>query len=64
MPRYSVLVFHGRLVHAGKGYADGDRKRLHCYLGGRELLEGLEKNPELLDQTDAEGELSTDLSWQ
>ena len=77
VPPYSVLVFHGRLVHAGKGYKDAPHKRLHCYLGGRELLEKLEQQAKegikpndtgaLLDTTDAEvdgQELSTSLSWE
>eukprot|EP01046_Picozoa_sp_COSAG06_P032611 COSAG06_NODE_3273_length_5579_cov_3.094708_5_plen_137_part_00 len=75
VPPYNVLVFHGRLVHTGKGYGN-DRKRLHCYLGGPELLKKLQEQVEagikpsdtgaLLNSTDPEvdgKELSTSLSW-
>lgn len=44
MPPYSVLLSHGRLVHAGMGYDDA-RSRLHCYIGGPKMLSETRPRP-------------------
>ena len=33
VPPFSMIFFHGRLLHAGRGYAKM-HTRLHCYVGG------------------------------
>jgi hypothetical protein len=72
VPPYHVLLFHGRLVHAGMGYKE-TRLRLHCYIGGPKLLAALKKDElqaikpsdadALLNTTDADADLSTSLEW-
>ena len=52
-------IFHGRLSHAGVGYAMR-HSRLHCYIGDRRVERVL--TPEFLDQSDLV-DRNASLSW-
>ena len=59
IPAYHMLFFHGRLSHAGVGYAML-HSRLHCYIGDRRLERVLTQ--EFLDQSDLVDH-NASLSW-
>ena len=59
IPPYNMLFFHGRLSHAGVGYAMR-HSRLHCYIGDRRVERVL--TPKFLDQSDLV-DRNASLSW-
>ena len=59
IPPYNMLFFHGRLSHAGVGYAMR-HSRLHCYIGDRRVERVL--TPEFLNQSDLV-DRNASLSW-
>ena len=59
IPPYNMLFFHGRLSHAGVGYAMR-HSRLHCYIGDRRMKDVL--TPEFLDRSDLV-DRNASLSW-
>jgi hypothetical protein len=44
VPPFSMIFFHGRLLHAGRGYAKM-HTRLHCYVGDKALLATCRRRP-------------------
>ena len=59
IPPYNMLFFHGRLSHAGVGYAMR-HSRVHCYIGDRRVERVL--TPKFLDQSDLV-DRNASLSW-
>ena len=60
IPEYHMLFIHGRLSHAGVGYAT-QNTRLHCYIGDRQLNWSTQTR-EFFDQSDL-SDKDASLSW-